>query len=104
MSREVEKDYEKLFQTKVLQLLRKLLLKYRKVTRLEGFRYLEVETVGHVALNLCLYTLYTFLFRALAPPEFGKEGRKRNRQSSTISTFRFENLITALLLILVCSS
>ena len=61
MSREVEKDYEKLFQTKVLQLLRKLLLKYRKVTRLEGFKYLEVETVGHVALNLGLHILYTFL-------------------------------------------
>ena len=55
MSREVEKDYEKLFQTKVLQLLRKLLLKYRKLTRLEGLRYLEVETVGHVALNLGLH-------------------------------------------------
>ena len=61
MSRKVEKDYEKIFQTKVLQLLRKLLLNYRKVTRLEGFKYLEVETVGHVALNLGLHILYTFL-------------------------------------------
>ena len=57
MSREVEKDYEKIFQTKVLQFLRKSLLKYRELTRLEGLRYLEVETVGHVALNLGLHIL-----------------------------------------------
>ena len=61
MSREVEKDYEKLFQTKVLQLLRKLLLKYRKLTRLEGLRYLKVEIVGHVALDLGLHILHKIL-------------------------------------------
>ena len=61
MSREVEKDYEKIFQTKVLQFLRKSLLKYRELTRLEGLRYLEVKTVGHVALNLGLHVLYKIL-------------------------------------------
>ena len=61
MSREVEKDYEKIFLTKVLQFLRKSLLKYRELTRLEGLRYLEVETVGHVALNLGLHILHRIL-------------------------------------------
>ena len=65
MSREVEKDYEKIFQTKVgTSIVEENIVEigiHRKVTRLTGLRYLEVGSVGHIALNLGLHILYTFL-------------------------------------------
>ena len=58
MSREVEKDYEKIFQTKVCT---SIVEENRKLSSLAGLRYLEVERVGHAALNLGLHILHTFL-------------------------------------------